>query len=92
MPNTEDFTRAIFSSPQSSAVLRHMETIISAINSPEGRGLLRALGGGGGASLRSAAAGAADAQNAAKFLISALMADPEGSALISQLFAIIGRK
>ena len=92
MPTTDDITRAIFSSPQSGAILRNMEAIINAINSAEGRRLLRHLGSSGSDALRKAAASATDAPNAAKTLISSLASDPEGSALISELFAVIGRK
>ena len=92
MPMTDDITSAIFSSPQSGTILRNMEAIINAINSAEGRRLLRHLGGAGSDALRNAAASSADAPNAAKTLISGLVSDPEGSALISELFAVIGRK
>lgn len=92
MPTTDDITRAIFSSPQSGVILRNMETVINAINSAEGRRLLLHLSGSGSDALRKAAASATDAPNAAKTLISCLVSDPEGSALISELFAVIGRK
>ncbi|MBR6555896.1 MAG: hypothetical protein IKT60_00545 [Clostridia bacterium] len=92
MPTTDDITRAIFSSPQSGAILRNMENIINAINSTEGRRLLRHLGNSGSDALRCAAAASADAPNAAKTLISGLVSNPDGSALISELFAVIGRK
>ena len=92
MFNTDEITRAIFSSPQSGAILRNMEAVINAINSPEGRRLLCHLGGAGADALRHAARSSADAPNAAKALISTLVSDPEGSSLISELFSVIGKK
>lgn len=83
---------ALLSSPQSGEALKRTEAIIRAINSPEGRKLLSLLGGPGAEALAVACRRAAESPNAAKTLVTGLGQTPEGAALLTQLFAVAGRK
>ena len=83
---------SLLSAPQSAEALRRTEGIIRFLNSQDGRNLLSLLGGPGGAAFCDACRSSAGLPNPAKGLITGLAGTPEGSAVISQIFALAGRK
>jgi len=81
--------KLFMTNPAAGRMLKNLDKVSAMLNNPEGQALLKQLSEGGGDALKKAAADAADGnKDAGKALLSSLMSDPEGAALIQKIMAM----
>jgi hypothetical protein len=84
-----DLAKTLLANPSAGKMLKNLDKISTLLNSPEGKSLLSQLSAGGGDALKKAAADAAAGnKDSGKALLSSLMADPEGAALVSKVVSL----
>lgn len=86
----ENLAKVLMASPQGAKIVKSLDKLNAVVGTDSGKQLINMLAGEGGDAIKNAAAAAATGdQDAARVLLSNLLANPEGAQLAAKIIEVI---